>query len=273
MRASYGVFVLVLALALSAPVSAADFQAGWEAYKRGDYAMALEEWLPLAEQGDTKAQYNLAIIYAKGQGVPQDYTEAAKWVRLAAEQGDANAQYNLGVMYAEGQGVIQDYTEAAKWYRLAAERGDANAQQNLGVMYAEGKGVIQDHVQAHLWFNLAAARQPPGEDRDRAVDNRNLAEKHMTPDQVAEAQRLAREWEPMKLLFKKEDIADLQNGLAALGYNPGFAYGIVGPQTKEAIRAFQRDQGLPVDGEASKQLWYDILREGLLPKSEEKKAN
>ncbi len=140
-------------------------------------------------------------------------------------------------------------------------------------MWAEGKGVIQDHVQAHLWFNLAAARQPPGEDRDRAVDNRNLAEKHMTPDQVAEAQRLAREWEPMKLLFKKEDIADLQNGLAALGYNPGFAYGIVGPQTKEAIRAFQRDQGLPVDGEASKQLWYDILREGLLPKSEEKKAN
>ena len=117
---------------------------------------------------------------------------------------------------------------------------------------------------------------PPLEHRaalSQALSIADLAEKHMTPDQVAEAQRLAREWEPMKLLFKKEDIADLQNGLAALGYNPGFAYGIVGPQTKEAIRAFQRDQGLPVDGEASMQLWYDILREGLLPKSEEKKAN
>ena len=61
-------------------------------------------------------------MYAKGQGVPQDYAEALKWYRLAAEQGNANAQDNLGVMYANGHGVPQDDAEAVKWYRLAADR-------------------------------------------------------------------------------------------------------------------------------------------------------
>ena len=114
----------------------------------------------------------------------------------AAEQGDADAQYNLGVMYYDGRGVTQDYAEAVKWYRLAAEQDIAKAQSQLGYMYANGQGVPQDYVLAHMWFNLAAGRMPPGEGRDRVVSNRDLAEKRMTPAQVAEAQRLAREWKP-----------------------------------------------------------------------------
>ncbi len=121
--------------------------------------------------------------------------------RKAAEQGDAVAQFNLGAVYAAGEGVPQDYAEALKWYRRAAEQGDAVAQFQLGHMYHEGEGWggPQDYIQAHMWFNLAAANLPTGEEfRDRAVEARNNVEELMTPEQIAEAQRLAREWKPKK---------------------------------------------------------------------------
>ena len=95
---------------------------GLTAYNSGDYATALREWKPLAEQGDADAQSNLGLLYRKGRGVPQDYKTAVKWFRLATEQGNASAQYNLGVMYDNGYGVPQDYKTAVKWYRLAAEQ-------------------------------------------------------------------------------------------------------------------------------------------------------
>ncbi len=88
-----------------------------------------------AEAGDPKAQNNLGVLYANGQGVPKDYAKAAHWYRLAANQGNAFAQYDLGVLYATGQGVPKDYGKAAHWYRLAANQGFASAQNNLGVLY------------------------------------------------------------------------------------------------------------------------------------------
>ena len=94
-----------------------------------------------------------------------------------------------------GQGVPQDYAAAVKWNRLAAEQGDAEAQHNLGVSYHRGEGVPQDYVQAHMWFNLAASRAPASE-RDEAIKMRNVAASNMTPAQIAEAQKLAREWKP-----------------------------------------------------------------------------
>ncbi len=130
--------------------------------QRGDYATALREWRPLAEQGNAEAQFNLGNMYRKGLGVPQDYAEAVNWFRKAAEQGHAKAQLFLGNMYFFGQGVSKDY------------------------------------VQAYMWFNLAASRHPPGEVRDTAVKNRDIVAKKMTPAQKAEAKKLAREWKPKK---------------------------------------------------------------------------
>ncbi len=127
-------------LGLTAPAWAG-FDEGVAAYKRGDYATALREWLPLAEQGVAYAQFNLGVMYRNGQGVPQDDAETVKWYRKAAEQGVAGAQYNLGHMYDEGLGVRQDDARAVKWYRKAAEQGVAYAQFNLGVMYRNGQGV------------------------------------------------------------------------------------------------------------------------------------
>ena len=88
--------------------------------------------------GDVEAQVTLGLMYFFGDGVPQDYAEAVRWLRQAADQEHANAQYNLGVMYAEGRGVPQDEAEAVRWYRLAAAQGLAGAQFNLGFMYFEG---------------------------------------------------------------------------------------------------------------------------------------
>ena len=184
-----GHFILVgLGFMLAAPTWA-DYQAGVDAYERGDYETALKEWRPLAERGNEAAQANLGFMYAKGQGVPQDDQEAVRWSRLAAEQGDAVAQCNLGVMYNKGQGVPQDYTEAVKWYRLAVEQGDAVAQANLGLMYAKGQGVAQNYIQAYMWETLAAAQG-----NENASKGLEVLEKEMTPAQLDEAQRLAREW-------------------------------------------------------------------------------
>jgi TPR repeat protein len=124
-----------------------------------------------AEQGGAIAQANLGTMYAAGAGVPQDDAEAVKWYRMAAEQGDAGAQHNLGFMYRNGRGVPQDDAEAVRWYRMAAEQGFAVAQYNLALTYAKGRGVPRDYVMAH-----------------------EKAARLMTPAQIAEAQKLAREW-------------------------------------------------------------------------------
>ncbi len=100
-------------------------------------------------------------------------------------------QFNLGSMYDKGEGVPQDYKEAARWYRAAAEQGHANAQLYLGGMYQRRQGVPQDYVQAHMWFNLAASGVG-----ELAVKNRDSIAEKMTSEQIAEAQRLAREWKP-----------------------------------------------------------------------------
>jgi TPR repeat protein len=173
-------------------VAARSFQDGGAAYSRGDYATAMQLWRPLADQGDPYAQTNLGRVYANGQGVPQDYAAAASWYRKAADQGDVYAQYNLGILYANGRGVVQNYAEAVNWYRKAADQGLASAQFNLGDMYFNGRGVPQDNILAYMWFDLAAARG-----RENAGNNRDVyVARRMTSTQIAEAQRLAREWKP-----------------------------------------------------------------------------
>ncbi len=104
-------------------------------------------------------------MYANGQGVSKDKTEAMKWYRLAADQGRSDAQYQLGHLSYQQN----NYAEAAKWFRLAAEQGRPDAQSNLGVMYAEGEGVPQDDVQALMWFTLAAEQN-----HKDAMENRDI---------------------------------------------------------------------------------------------------
>ena len=152
----------LLISALFTKTLAADLQTGLEAYERGDFAVALREWRPLAEQGNTDAQYFLGYTYANGEGVPIDIVKA------------------MG------------------WYRKAAERGHAWAQYRLGLGYANGRGVLKDDVEGYAWLSIAAAQDSEVEAHERDV----LARK-MAPDQLAEAQQLAREyWEAYVLPFR-----------------------------------------------------------------------
>lgn len=110
---------------------------------------------------------------------------------IAADPGLASGQSNLGLVYYNGEGVPQDYAEAARWLRLAAAQRDADAQYNLGFMCAIGRGAPKDFVQGHVWLNLAALQG-----NQMATGNRDHVSAAMTPDQIAEARRLAREWKP-----------------------------------------------------------------------------
>jgi hypothetical protein len=133
----------------------ADFQAGMDAYNRGDYGTALREWRPLAEQGDARAQFSLGLSYENGDGVPRDHAKARAWYEKAAAQGDAKAQFYLGMQSSFGQGGPMDLVQAYMWYSLAAGNGNAHA---------------------------------PGYRDDLA--------RQMTPAQITEAQKRAREWKP-----------------------------------------------------------------------------
>ena len=166
---------------------AQDFNRGFEAAHKGDYATALREWRPLAENGDAKAQYHLGLMYDRGWGVTQDYSESVKWYRKAAEQGNSDSQHAIGLMYAFGRGFTQDFAEALQWYRKAAEQGNSDSQLNIGLMFGLGFGVPQDHISAHMWLNIAAANG-----NEDALEGRNTAAKVMTTADISEAQRRAR---------------------------------------------------------------------------------
>jgi len=200
MRITATVLLLIVSLLMAGPAIAGPLEDATKAYEHGDYKTAYRLFGPLAEQGIPEAQYNLVVMYRKGQGVPEDYIAAAKWCKKAAEQGYAPAQSSLGVMYIKGQGVPQDYAEAAKWLGKAAEQEYPPAMYNLGVMYKNGQGVLQDNLFAHMWFNLAASLYPSSqkEYRGEAETERDAIATKLTPSQVSEAQRMAREWKPKK---------------------------------------------------------------------------
>jgi TPR repeat protein len=144
---------LVLSIVCLVVPAWADFQTGMDAYNRGDFAAALREWQPLAEQGDARAQFSFGLLYENGDGVPRDYAKARQWYEKAAAQGDAKAQLYLGMQYSFGQGGPVDLVQAYIWYSLAAGNGNAHA---------------------------------PG--------YRDDLSRQMTPAQIAEAQKRAREW-------------------------------------------------------------------------------
>jgi uncharacterized protein len=149
----------LLALTPFATAIAGQLVDGWLAYQRSDYAEALRIWGQLADQGL------------------------------------AGAQFDLGFMYANGHGVPQNYEQALFWYREAADQGYAYAQDEVGSMYAKGQGVPQNYEQAYIWFDLAASREGGA---TIPIKNRDEVAAKMTSAQIAEAQRLAREWKPTK---------------------------------------------------------------------------
>jgi hypothetical protein len=125
-------------------------------YRANDFTGAFE-WCQRAADGDLAwAQYNLGLMYQKGEGATRSDAEAAHWYRLAASQGFAEAQLRLGDLCYTGQGIPRSYTQAALWYRRAAEQGNARAQFQLGHLYDVGLGIEHDYTQYRYWTSMAA---------------------------------------------------------------------------------------------------------------------
>jgi S1-C subfamily serine protease len=253
----------------------ADFQKGLTAYNSGDYATALREWRPLAEQGDASAQHNLGVMYDEGQGVLQDYKTAVKWYRLAAKQGNASAQYSLGVMYDNGEGVPEDHKTAVKWYRLAAIQGNADAQYSLGEVYQYGYAVPVDRKTSRKWYGLAyqqwypiaAGQRNAGAEnqlnklQEKILDTKNsptvTARKSAPPSSSAaeiENEKLRREnarLRKQKQSIPKTDVAlakRTQEALQVLGLYSGKLDGVIGVRTRLAIRGWQKRNGYSESG-------------------------
>ena len=132
------------------------FRDAVDAYKRGDFAEAVNWFRKAADQGHAVAQFSLGVMYNKGHGVEKNERETVAWFRKAAEQGYAPAQCNLGVSYEVGRGVEKNEREAVAWFRKAAEQGDTAAQSDLGAMYRDGRGVEKNAREAVAWFRKAA---------------------------------------------------------------------------------------------------------------------
>jgi TPR repeat protein len=119
-------------------------------------------------------------------------------LRERAAAGDPEAQFTLGKNYEAGRsGLKKDYAEAANWYRKSAEQGNIYAQASLGILYHAGKGLPHDDVQAEMWFTISADHAPPN-DRDTIAEMRDSVAAHLSPEQIAQARRLAHDWQPKK---------------------------------------------------------------------------
>jgi TPR repeat protein len=138
-------------------------------------------------------------MYVLGQGVGEDSAEATRWFRKAAEQGQGESQYSLGLRYQLGQSVVQDNKEAARWFKLAADQGIGAAAAALARQYIAGEGVSEDLVEAYKWAAVAA-KQPDPNNGDSTLSE---LEGRLSPDQLAEAQRRAKEFVP-----KRTGLAD-----------------------------------------------------------------
>ncbi len=196
-RFSFCAFMILFCPLLSV---AADLDSAKRAFQQEDYATALEQFTPLAEQGNPDAQFFLGKMYWMGQGVLKDANQAVKWFKLSAEQGNAEAQFYLGSFYLLPH---RDIAEGVKWLRLSAEQGNQDAQWLLGKAYLQGdKELERDLVQAEMWLRLAA------KDNLEFYGNAlRVAERQIPPDQIARGRALAEAWKPKQGLRPEEKQA------------------------------------------------------------------
>lgn len=236
---------------------------------QSDLFRAAEWYARAAGQGLAPAQYRLGSLYEKGQGPQKDLELAKLWYERGAVQGNRKAMHNLAVLLVNDE-TGADYTAAAKWFESAAQLGLADSQFNLGILRARGLGVEQNLAESFKWFALAAEQG----DED-AAEKRDQLTKSLDEETLVAARLAVQSWKPQPMIedantvqmpadgwgadptgTAKDDgrvdmIKEAQILLNANGFDVGAPDGIVGPRTIEAIRAFERQVGLPETGEIS----------------------
>ena len=164
-----------------------NLQDGAKAFQGGQYNRALALWRPLAVQGNPVAQNNLGIMYLDGKGVPQNMSEAVRYLSLSAAAGSSLGHNNLGGLYRDGKGVPRYYARAMQWFNASASQGNSAGMYNMGLMYELGQGVKQDPFRAYMWYSLAADQG----NMPNAVAHRNALWSRMTPAAQTQARQLS----------------------------------------------------------------------------------
>ena len=254
----------------SAPLSLADavragdpvalHDSALELLASGEKAKAVQMLKDAASRGLVMAEYRLAKLYERGEGVPRDMAASRSWTEKAAIGGNRLAMHDLAVFYAEGDAGPQSYAAAVEWFRTASDLGLVDSQYNLAVLYEQGLGLSQDKSEAAYWFEVAGrAGDQDASRRARAM----LAD--MQPTQAEAIKRKARAFTPKPSIPRAngefgrrswdvatpDQISEVQRLLQRLNYNPGATDGKLSTRTAEAIRQFERANDLPVTGEAS----------------------
>ncbi len=261
----------------------AQFIVGSHYLERRDFARAAEWFEKAAKRGLAVAQYRFGTLHERGRGVPRNAKEALKWYEKAAKAGNVKAMHNLAVLLTNGQGGRTSYADAARWFLSAARHGLRDSQYNLAVLYQRGLGVLKDEEEAYKWFGIAA--------RIGDADAARLRDSLKSRLDKATLRRLDREiasWKPARAIkeanfilvnhpewrSKTETAAAsasvpgkqgtslsgparirrIQELLNRLGYDVGKADGKMGNRTANAIRLFQLQAGLPVNGQPGEQV-------------------
>ncbi len=159
------------------------------------YERELRWFLGTAHCGDADVLLNVATLYSStGGGVPQDYSEAVRWYRLAADKGSQDALCFLGRMYQDGLGVDQNFAEAMRWYRQAADKGDAGAMFNIAMLYNRSEGVVIDAQELYFWFRLCAIPALPDLHRNYAYQALDALKIKLLPENIGLVENRIRDW-------------------------------------------------------------------------------
>lgn len=240
------------------PVALHDY--ALELLQSGEKTRGVQLLREAAGRGLVMAEYRLAKLYERGEGVPRDIAAARSWTEKAAIGGNRLAMHDLAVFYAEGDAGPQSYAAAVEWFRAAADLGLVDSQYNLAVLYEQGLGVSQDKAEAAYWFEVAGrAGDQDASRRARAM----LGD--MQPTQAEALKRKARAYNPKPSIARANgdfgrrpwdvatpaQVSEVQRLLQRLGYAPGTTDGKMNTRTADAIRQFERANDLPVTGEAS----------------------
>lgn len=240
-----------------------------------DFTKAAYWYQQAASRGLAPAQYRLATLFERGKGVPQDMATALVWYERAAAGGNVKAMHNAAVIAAGNQAGTPNYDRAFKWFSAAAERGLKDSQFNLAVLYERGLGTRANSAEAMFWYSLAGRQN----DQDAAKRAADLS-RTMSPDVVASLTQRLQAWKPLPSVEDANMVAvtegswqlpatgetaaatpdtanpvlTAQRLLTKLGFNIGEPDGVMGTRTANAIRLFQLQSGLRVNGEVSSEL-------------------
>ncbi len=249
-----------------------------------DFSQAASWYQKAASNGLAPAQYRLGTLFERGNGLPKDINAARLWYERAAESGNVKAMHNLAVIYASAKGGKADYAKAKKWFEKASAYGLKDSQFNLAVIFERGLATTRSQKDAFFYYSLAAARG----DRDAAVKAHSL-KNYISKQDRSEAEKRLASWKPARPvkagnfvaikdpkwqvaskrqvkpqvkakpnLSGKVLISNAQMLLGKLGFNVGTADGIMGTRTANAVRLFQLQNGLQVNGMVSNELLQQL---------------